>query len=341
MEQVIVSFPGLGIEELTLNKIAFTLFGKFEVRFYGLIITLGIILAVSYCIWRCRQCGMTPDDVLDMAIYTVIFGVIGARLYYVLMTWGEYDSFLDVIAIWNGGLAIYGGIIGGALAILVYCHIRKFNFLKAFDMVSPSVMIGQFMGRWGNFFNGEAYGYEVAEGHPLYFLRMGLIPNIKSSTKMYYFHPTFLYESVWNVIGFVIINALFKKRKFDGQVFYMYIAWYGFGRMLIEGLRTDSLYLGVFRISQVVGFICFAVGSVLLVLGLRKAKIKEAAGEAYTSCYAACRGVRRIDANEENDEEKKAEGVSADEKPSENDKIEPTHASEKEQEKTDTTSEGQ
>lgn len=308
MEQVIVSFPGLGIEELTLNKIAFSLFGgKIEVRYYGIIITLGIILAVAYCMYRSRECGMVPDNVLDMAIYTVIFGVIGARLYYVLMTIGEYHSFLDVIAIWNGGLAIYGGVIGGGLAIYIYCRIKKFDYRQAFDMVAPSVMIGQILGRWGNFFNGEAYGYEVVEGHPLYFLRMGLIPNINSSTKMYYFHPTFLYESVWNLIGFLVINALFKKRKFNGQVFCMYIAWYGFGRMFIEGLRTDSLYLGVFRVSQVVGFLCFAVGTVLLILGLRKAHIAKAAEGAYTSCYAACHGVRDI--NGEVKEEAKKENA--------------------------------
>jgi phosphatidylglycerol:prolipoprotein diacylglycerol transferase len=146
------------------------------------------------------------------------------------------------------------------------------------------------MGRWGNFFNGEAYGYEVAEGSPLYFLRMGLIPNVNSSVRMDYFHPTFLYESVWNVIGFLIINALFRKRKFDGQVALMYFTWYGFGRMWIEGLRTDSLYLGVFRVSQVVGFACFVLCGILLVLGLVRARRRALAGEAYESCYAKCTG---------------------------------------------------
>lgn len=292
MEQITVSFPGLGIGEFQLNKIAFTLFGKLEIRWYGLIITTGIILAVLYCLYRSAECGVTKDDLLDMALYTVIFGVLGARLYYVLMTLGthSYKNIVDVFAIWEGGLAIYGGVIAGATTICVYCHLKKIRIFSALDMAAPAVMIGQFMGRWGNFFNGEAYGYEVAEGSPLYFLRMGLIPNINSSVRMDYFHPTFLYESVWNIIGFLIINALFRKRKFDGQVALMYFTWYGFGRMWIEGLRTDSLYIGVFRVSQVVGFVCFVLCGILLVLGLVRARRRALAGEAYESCYAKCVG---------------------------------------------------
>ena len=301
MEQITVSFPGLGIGEFQLNKIAFTLFGKFDIRWYGLIITTGIILAVLYCVYRSSEVGISKDDLLDMALYTVIFGVLGARLYYVLMTLGShsYKSLLDVIAIWEGGLAIYGGVICGAATICIFCRIKKIPMLRALDMAAPAVMIGQFMGRWGNFFNGEAYGYEVPEGSPLYFLRMGLIPNVNSSVRMDYFHPTFLYESVWNIIGFVIINALFRKRKFDGQVALMYFTWYGFGRMWIEGLRTDSLYLGVFRVSQVVGFVCFFLCGILLVLGLVKARRRALAGEAYESCYAKCTGRMTVTKKEE------------------------------------------
>lgn len=306
MDQITVSFPGLGIGEFQLNKIAFTLFGKLEVRWYGLIITTGIILAVLYCAYRSAEVGITKDDLLDMALYTVIFGVLGARLYYVLMTINvyPYKSILDVIAIWEGGLAIYGGVIGGSLAICIFCRLKKIPMLRALDMAAPAVMIGQFMGRWGNFFNGEAYGYEVPEGSPLYFLRMGLVPNMNSSVRMDYFHPTFLYESVWNIIGFIIINALFRKRKFDGQVALMYFTWYGFGRMWIEGLRTDSLYLGVFRVSQVVGFVCFALCGVLLVIGLVNARRRALAGEAYESCYAKCTGKMSIVKNEKETAEK-------------------------------------
>lgn len=287
-KNVTMSFPGLGIEEFTVNKVAFSfsLFGKLiEVRWYGVIITLGIILAFAYAYARSKREKIILDDLLDVTIFTVIFGVIGARAYYVLTTLGEglYNSFYDVIAIWEGGLAIYGGIIAGFFTVLVVCKIKKIDPLKVYDMAAPAVMIGQILGRWGNFFNGEAYGYVVEEGSPLYFLRMGLVPNINSSTQMYYFHPTFLYESLWNLLGFIIINICYQKKKFNGQILYMYFAWYGFGRMFIEGLRTDSLYVGPFRISQVVGFCCFVGGTVILAYNffkLRKAKLSSGAYEA-------------------------------------------------------------
>ncbi len=284
---ITVSFPGVGIDSFNLNPVAFTLpfFGGLEVRWYGIIITLGIILAFTYAAFRAKQEGIIFDDVLDIAIFTVIFGIIGARLYYVLTSLGEYDSFFEMIAIWEGGLAIYGGIIAGAITILLVCRFKKIKFLKMFDATAPAVMIGQILGRWGNFFNGEAYGEELKEGAFLYFARMGLIPNIESPSRMYYFHPTFLYESLWNLVGFVIINALYKKKKFDGQIVLMYAAWYGFGRMLIEGLRTDSLYVGVFRISQVVGFVCFVVGTLLLVIGLVKARRAALTAREYEPSY--------------------------------------------------------
>lgn len=282
-----ISFPGLGIDNFQLNPVAFTipLFGGIEVRWYGLIITLGIILAFTYCAFRAKHEGISFDDVLDIAIFTVIFGIIGARLYYVLTSLDKYDSFYDAIAIWEGGLAIYGAIIAGGLTIFIVCRHKKIKFMKMFDAVAPAVMIGQILGRWGNFFNGEAYGEEVLEGSLFYFIRMGLIPNIESATRMHYFHPTFLYESLWNLVGFIVINAFYKKKKFDGQIFYMYISWYGFGRMLIEGLRTDSLYVGVFRISQVVGFLCFVVGALMLTLNLVKARRARLTAMEYDPAY--------------------------------------------------------
>ncbi len=284
---ITVSFPGFGIEDFNLNPVAFTvpLFGGLEIRWYGIIITLGIILAFTYASLRAKQEGIKFDDVLDIAIFTVIFGIIGARLYYVLTSLDQYDSFYEMIAIWEGGLAIYGAIIAGGLTVFLVCRHKKISFLKMFDATAPAVMIGQILGRWGNFFNGEAYGEEVLEGSFLYFARMGLIPNINSSYRMYYFHPAFLYESLWNLCGFILINVLYKKKKFDGQVFLMYISWYGFGRMLIEGLRTDSLYVGVFRISQVVGFLCFVVGALLLVLGLVKARRQRLTAKDYAPAY--------------------------------------------------------
>ena len=285
-EWIEVAFPGLGIESFTLNKIAFSLFG-FEVRWYGIFITLGIVFACWYTMFRGkRNEGIISDDVIDIAIVTVLLGVLGARLYYVLTTLDEhsYKSLLDVIAIWNGGLAIYGGIIGGCLGIVLTCTVKKISWRKLFDMAAPGVMIAQAIGRWGNFFNGEAYGYAIGDTTKFYFfntehvlasgegtlfhsLRMGLSHVVGG--QMRYFHPTFLYESLWNVLGFVLINLFYKRKKFDGQVALLYFAWYGFGRMFIEGLRTDSLYIPgtTLRISQCVGLFCFVV-ALLLTVGL-------------------------------------------------------------------------
>lgn len=278
LRKITVSFPGLGIDNFSLDGVAFTLpFGEngFPVMWYGVIIALGMLVAVAYSYYRCRQHGISGDDVFDVAIFTVLFGIIGARLYYVLFKLEDFDSIGDVFNIRGGGLAIYGGVIAGALTIFVMCKfIKRISWRKFFDSVGPGVMIAQAMGRWGNFFNGEAYGSVVEQGSPLYFLRMGLIPNMNSYTTMYYFHPTFLYESVWNIIGFILINIFYKKKKFDGQIALYYFIWYGFGRMFIEGLRTDSLYVGGtgIRVSQLLGFLIFVAGTGLLIFGLIKTK---------------------------------------------------------------------
>lgn len=299
METTTVSFPGIGIGEFTMNKLAasFKLFGiQFEIRWYAVLITIGIILALGYAYRRAKTEGISGDNLLDMGIFAIPAGVFGARLYYVL-TYGDgisefvvrnaegkiklWDTFVSIIAIWNGGIAIYGAVIGGALAIILVCRHKKIHWLKGLDVAAPAVMIGQILGRWGNFVNGEAYGEVVKESSLLYFLRMGLL----KGSKMIYVHPTFLYESMWNLAGFLLINWLYKKKKFDGQVFLMYVTWYGFGRMFIEGLRTDSLYIGVFRISQVLGFICFIVGAGLLVYGFVIARRKALEGAAYEPVY--------------------------------------------------------
>ncbi len=277
MDMTTVSFPGLGIDEFSFSRIAFHLFGK-PVYWYGVIILLGIIAAFAHALWRSRREGVSKDDLLDLAIFIILFGVLGARLYYVATTWGNYHSFLDVIAIWNGGLAIYGGVIAGAITILVVCRFKKLNPLRVMDMIAPGVMLGQAIGRWGNFCNGEAYGEVVPENSWLYPFRMGLRSSFTGS-EMQYYHPTFLYESVWNIVGFILITLTYKHKKFNGQILLSYLTWYGFGRMFIEGLRTDSLYVGSLRISQVVGLVCFVVGGVLLIAGfLLHAKGKLSSG---------------------------------------------------------------
>ena len=263
-----IAFPGLGIEEFSFSRVAFSLFGK-PIYWYGLIITIGVIVAVIHAYLRSKREGIKGDHLLDLTIFIVFFGVLGARLYYVATTaWdGRYKDFVDVFAIWDGGLAIYGGIIAGVLTVIVTCKIKKINVFRVADMIAPGVMLAQAIGRWGNFCNGEAFGYEVAEGSPLYFLRMGVASDF-AGQEMKYYHPTFLYESLWNLVGFILITILYKKKKFNGQNALMYLAWYGFGRMFIEGLRTDSLYVGPFRISQLVGGLCFLAAGGLLVVGL-------------------------------------------------------------------------
>ena len=274
---VTVSFPGLGIGEISFNKVAFSLFGTIEVRWYGIIMVTGIILAFLYAYYRSKHEGVSFDDLLDYAIFTVISGIVGARLYYVITSDQKY-TFGEIFAIWNGGIAIYGAIIGGATALLCVSLYKKIKWQKVFDMVCPGVMIGQIVGRWGNFFNGEAYGESPAADSLLYFMRMEL--RHEDWMNSYVCQPTFLYESLWNLVGFLIINALYKKKKYDGQVFLMYITWYGFGRMFIEGLRTDSLMVGSIRISQLLAFVSCIIGIVLLVVFGTLAKKGKKAEEA-------------------------------------------------------------
>jgi len=257
----IISFPGLGIEGIKLNTVAFNLFGK-DVAWYGIIITFAIICAFTYVNWRATKVeGLRSDDVLDYAIFAVIFAILGARAYYVLTTLNvhNYDSFYDVIAIWNGGLAIYGGLIAGLITILIVSKFKKLSPWKILDPLGPGLMLGQAIGRWGNFVNAEAFGTETTLPW-----RMG-IQNIYHIDTIYV-HPTFLYECIWNLIGFAWVNLIYKKKRFDGQIVLTYIVWYGFGRMLIESLRTDSLYVGPFRISQLVGLGSVVVGIVLMLI---------------------------------------------------------------------------
>lgn len=269
----IISFPNLGIGEMKINETAFTVFGK-NVQWYGIIVTCAIIAAVLYVYFRAKQKNIVTDDFLDLAIFIVVFGVVGTRLFYVLTSLDQYDSFWDVFKIWEGGLAIYGGIIGGSIAAISVLLYKKMNVPKFFDWLAPAVMLGQMIGRWGNFVNGEAYGSveffdffgarfditSLSENNP--FL---MIVNGKAC------QPTFLYESLWNLIGFILINIFLNRRKYDGQAALWYLSWYGFGRMFVEGLRTDSLYTGSLRASQLIGLLCFVICvSALVVLKIKK-----------------------------------------------------------------------
>lgn len=269
----IISFPGLGIGEFEVNNVAFSVFGL-DIAWYGLIITVGMILAFVYASWRAVKHEYAKfDDMLDYAIYLIISGVIGARAYYVIMH-GGYNSFLEVISIRDGGLAIYGGIIGGAIAAFIVTKVKKLNFGKIADAIMPGVMLAQAIGRWGNFMNGEAHG-----GITSLPWRMG----ISNGYITQYVHPTFLYESLWNLIGFALVNLIYRKKKFNGEIALMCMTWYGFGRMFIEGLRTDSLYIGDIRVSQLLAFLTFIVGTALIVffeIRARKTAPKQASADA-------------------------------------------------------------
>ena len=180
-----VSFPGLGIGEFKLNSEAFSVFGH-PIAWYGIIITFGILMAACYVLYRARQEGIPSDDILDLAIYVVLFSVLGARIYYVLTSLDQFDNFWDIFKIWEGGIAIYGAVIAGALTIYLYCRIKKRKTAVFYDMIGPAVMLGQIIGRWGNFMNGEAHGGETE-----IFCRMGL--RFHEYSNVHYYHPTFIY----------------------------------------------------------------------------------------------------------------------------------------------------
>lgn len=299
-----VSFPGMGINEFTINPIAIPFGdGGAGVRWYALLIVTGMLFAVFYCIYRAKQEGIKADTMIDFAIFTIPIGIIGARLFYVLFDWidimvnhkvNPYQSFVDVIAIWEGGLAIYGGIIFGAITILAVAKVKKMSgssLLKITDAVAPGVMIAQAVGRWGNFCNGEAYGTPTALPWRMcsdsFAERLYGLDLINDETYREMIdgtlgvHPTFLYESLWNVLGFVLINIFYKKKRFDGQVMLMYVTWYGFGRMFIELLRTDSLTNGSnIRVSSLIGLLSFIVGGSLLLFFFIKSKGKRSFGSA-------------------------------------------------------------
>ena len=243
-----ISFPNLGIS-FKVNEVAIDLPFLGGVRWYGILIGIGIILAVLYCAYVTKREGENPDMLTDMMLCALPTAIICARLYYVAFTWDSYKNNLTgIFKVWEGGLAIYGGIIGAVIAAWIVFKIKKVNILKMFDICCLGLLIGQCIGRWGNFVNGEAFGYGTTA-------LLGMSINGASPV-----HPTFLYESLWNALGFVILSKLNKKRPFYGFTFFSYLIWYGFGRFIVEGLRADSLYIGFMRVSQVVAFVCIGIG---------------------------------------------------------------------------------
>ena len=280
-----ISFPGLGIDGFTINSVAFTIFGK-DIMWYGILICIGMILAYLYAYSRAKFEGIKTDDLLDLGFFVILFGIVGARLYYVLFaptsfvaTGGSFceniwDTIVNVVSIWNGGLAIFGGILAGFVTALVVAKIKKIHFPVILDILAPSVMIGQIIGRWGNFMNAEAYGSETSVPWRMGIKRITADGLYTSSIEV---HPTFLYESLWNLIGFILIAIFYKKKRFNGQIFYFYMIWYGLGRAMIEGLRSDSLYIAGnenLRVSQILAAVACIAGIMLMTVSLIKLKKK-------------------------------------------------------------------
>ena len=252
-----ISFPFLGLE---VNPPRSLSLGPLNIYLYGVAIALGLILAVVYVCRRSKEfVGLSDDDILDGVLWITPFAIVCARLYYVAFSWESYrDNPISILYIWEGGIAIYGSVLGAIAGMAVYCKIKKVRLTALLDLVLMAFLIGQILGRWGNFFNREAFGAATDS-----FFRMGLF-NTKTNAWEYY-HPTFLYESVWNLIGFVLLSTLASRRKYDGQIALGYAAWYGLGRAFIEGLRVDSLYWGPFRVSQVLAALtCLSAVAILI-----------------------------------------------------------------------------
>lgn len=249
-----ISFPYLGLDFM-VNKVAFSIFG-IDIAWYAVIITFGIIIAMIVSYRNAKKRGLNIDMFMDVFFYMILFGIVGARIYYVIFNFDLYsNNLISVFNLREGGIAIYGAIIFGALAIFLYTKIKKQKFLEYTDCIVPGLAIAQSIGRWGNFVNQEAYGYETNSLFAMTVMENGKYINV---------HPTFLYESVLNFFVFIVLIIFLNKfSKSTGETTFLYGILYGLGRFFIEGMRTDSLYIGVFRVSQIVSILILVIGIIL------------------------------------------------------------------------------
>ena len=245
-----------------IDPVAFTLFGK-DIYWYGIIMATAMLLGILLASRLMKRAGENPDLIYDLAIIVIPLAIIGARIYYVLFQWEYYSNypFWEVFAVWHGGLAIYGGVIGGLIGLLVFSKWKKISFFKLADVVAPALILGQAIGRWGNFVNQEAYG------SPTNNIALNFFPvSVFIEATGRYHYATFFYESMWNLLVFALLmlytyEKLWKKKeRVHGDVFVLYLVLYGFGRMFIEGMRTDSLMLGPIRISQLLSGVMVLCG---------------------------------------------------------------------------------
>ena len=278
-----VSFPKLGLN-FNINPEVFPMLDNVHIRWYGVIIAVGMLLALAYAYFSAERFNVNRNKLIDCVLVGIVTGIIGARLYYVLFELDRYiKDPVSIFMINEGGLAIYGGIIGGLLGGCITAKILKQKIMPILDVAVLGFLIGQGIGRWGNFMNQEAYGAPTD-------LPWGMV---SENTHMQAVHPCFLYESLWCLLGFVLIHFLSKKfQKYSGQVFYFYLVWYGFERMIVEGLRTDSLYLpfDIFgmpiRVSQVLSALILIFGIVMLIINRKKE-------DKFYDNYRRKKGVRR------------------------------------------------
>ena len=290
-----VSFPKLGLE-FNINPNALQI-GSFRITWYGVIIAVGILLAMLMAFRNAKRFGINADKLVDVVLGGLIGGVVGARLYYVIFSWDQYKDNLSAIwHTWEGGMAIYGGVIGAFLVGMIVARCHKMRVLPVLDLASLGFLIGQGIGRWGNFVNGEAFGCNTDLPWGMTGTRivsyLSDTDNIATLTSLGVsvdpnapVHPCFLYESIWCLLGFVLLYLYSKKhRRFDGEIFLMYLGWYGFERMIVEGLRTDSLLIGKIRVSQLLAGLLFV--ACLIAWLVIRGKIRAAHDDNYLRCYA-------------------------------------------------------
>ena len=278
----LVQFPGLGLS-FEIDRVAFTI-GGVSIYWYGVCIAVGLCLALVFAFRHSIEFGVDPDSMVDVILIGIVLGIVSARAYYVAMAPFKYNSIWEMIDIRKGGIAIYGAVIGAFVFGALAAKWRKVPLLPLFDLVSLGFLIGQGIGRWGNFVNQEAFGTNTtlpwgmySEGTEAYLKSVQVtLPAGVTVDPAAPVHPTFLYESIWCLVGFAVLASLYKKRRFNGQIFLGYIIWYGLGRAWIEGLRTDSLLIGNtgLRASQLVAIGSVVVAAAVMVIGLRNAKGK-------------------------------------------------------------------
>ena len=281
-----IRFVHLGIEIEHLNK-SFTIFG-FEIAYYGLIIACGMLFAMLLVFHEAKKSGQNVENYYDFAIWLLVFSVIGARLYYVAFEWEQYkDNLLDIFKTRNGGLAIYGGVLAGILTAVIYTKIKKLNFWQIADTTILGLLLGQIIGRWGNFVNREAFG-GFTDNHFAMQIKLDEVGGVISDSVRNHIqvvdgveyiqvHPTFLYESLWNLVLLILILIFKKYKKFHGEMFAWYVTGYGIGRFMIEGLRTDQLIAPVVNIpvSQIVSVVLAITGIIIVITGRRRCARKE------------------------------------------------------------------